>query len=446
MTGQPDRGEALTEEEIADIFYRVARNLDSPRIGALISDAERQGRRLRNRHHAFMAAGSVLTAAAVVVTLAATGVVPRIFGTPGTAAPASSASPTHGAATPRPTARSTASPRPSGSQQGLGVSPPAPSVTGQLHVVLHDALPVTYSPNLVVIGAEAPDGSVFAAFASNQNQEQPSGSVVALAGSAVYVVDGDQAVQVAENPAIPIAALAADSTYLYVGGGNQIVAYNRVTGNITQTWNVAQQVRLMAASAGRLWAVLGGVTGGQVVEINPSTGSTTTVGTDTANVTSVAAGPLGLYYVESGGETIVHVSPDGTRQQAPTNQTVNAQLSGPAAVQAVSVIGNQLLLIHDAGQGLDSSSQTYNASTLAGPATNAPGTAGSNRAISSLAGPLDLVTGESTTYKVGRYNLSTGSVIDAVTYPPELLGPLLGPYPAVFVFLPSGSGYLDRIG
>jgi len=447
MTGHPHRGETLTEEEIAGIFYRVAQGLDSPRIGTLINEAERQGRRVRHRHRAFLAAGSVLTAAAVVVALAATGVVPRIFGPTGANTPANGASPTHGATTPRPTASSTASPRPSGSQQGLGVSsPPAPSTTGPLHVVLHDPLPVPYSANLFPIGAEAPDGTVFATFVPNRSEQQQTGYPQAPAGSAVYVVDGDQAAQVAEHPSIPVAALAADDTYLYVGGGTQVLAYSRVTGGVAQTWNVAQPVRLMAASAGRLWAVVGGLTGGQVIEINPSSGSMTTVGTDTENVSSVAAGPLGLYYVESGGATIVHISPDGTRQQGPTNQTVNAQLSGPGAVQAISVIGNQLFLIHDAGQGLDSSSQTYNASTLAGPMTNAPGAADSNRVVSSLAGPVDLVTGESSTYEVGRYNLSTGAVTDAVTYPQELLGPLLGPYPAVFVFPSTGPVYLDRIG
>ncbi len=447
MTGHPYRGETLTEEEIAGIFYRVAQGLDSPRIGTLINEAERQGRRVRHRHRAFLAAGSVLTAAAVVVALAATGVVPRIFGPTGANTPANGASPTHGATTPRPTASSTASPRPSGSQQGLGVSPPpAPSTTGPLRVVLHDPFPVTYTSGTVPIGTEAPDGSVFAAFASNASVQQQTGSPLAPAGSAIYVVDGDQPVQVAEHPSIPVAALAADNTNLYVAGGNQILAYSRTTGSITETWNVAQPVRLLAASAGRVWAVLGGLSGGQVIEINPSTARATTVGTDGANVTSVAAGPQGLYYVESGGATIVHISPDGTRQQAPTSQTVNVQLSGPAAVQAISVIGGQLLLIHDAGQGLDSSSQTYNSSTLAGPQANAPGTAGNNRAIGSLAGPVDLVTGENSTYSVGRYNLSTGAVTDAVTYPPELLGPLVGPYPAVFVGASGGPFYLDRIG
>ena len=299
---------------------------------------------------------------------------------------------------------------------------------------------------LAVISTEAPNGSVFAAF----GPEQAGAVVVPPAGSAVYVVDSDQPAQVAEHPTMAMTALAADDTYLYVGGSSQIVAYSRATGALARTWNVAQPVRLMAASADRLWAVLGGLTGGQVVEINPGSGDMTTVGTDTENVESIAAGPQGIYYVQSGGATIVHISADGTRQQAPTNQTVNLQLSGPAAIQAISVIGDQVLLIHNAGQGLDSSSQTYNASTLAGPQANAPGRADSNLAISTLAGPLDLVIGENSTSssEVGRYNLSTGAVTDAVIYPPDTweVGPLLGPYPAVFVFPQSGPVYLDRIG
>lgn len=341
-----------------------------------------------------------------------------------------------------PTASAAASASP-GAAAGLT----APATTGPLRVLLHDALPVTSSPSVAAIAAEAPDGTVFAAFGSRQ-----SGAAVSPAGSPVYVVDGDQPAQIAEHPALAVTGMAADDTNLYVGGGSQIVEYTRATGAVARTWNLSQPVRLMAASAGRLWAVLGGLTGsGSVVAVNPDAAAVTTVGTDTANVLSVAAGPLGLYYVESGGATIVHISLDGTRQLAPTHQTVNQELSGPAAIQAVSVIGDQLLLVHDAGQGLDSSSQTYDASTLAGPQGSASGTAGSNHAIGSLAGPVDRVSPGSLACSgsgcVGRYNLVSGAVTDAVTYPQNTeLGLLLGPYPAVFVFPPSGPAYLDRIG
>lgn len=356
-----------------------------------------------------------------------------------------------GSAAPPSVSPQSASPVATASQQGLGVVPPAvPSASGPLHVVLHDAYPVTYSASQTppgVISAEAPDGSVFAAF----GPEQPGAAVVAPPGSAVYVVDGNQPAQVAEHATAPVTALAADDTYLYVAGSDsQIFEYNRSTGALAGTWNVAQPVRLMVASAGKLWAVLGGITGGQVVEIDPLSGRVTAVGTDTAYVESVAAGPQGIYYVESGGATIVHISPDGTRQQAPTHQAVSLQMSGPAAIQAISVIGDQVLVVHDAGQGLDSSSQTYNASTLAGPLTSAPGRANSNHAISSMAGALDLLIAENLTAssEVGRYNLSSGAVTDAVTYGAgiEGVGPLLGPYPAVFVYPANGPVYLDRIG
>jgi hypothetical protein len=345
-------------------------------------------------------------------------------------------------------ATATASPTPGASPVGVSVpAVPAPSTSGPLRVLLRDPLPVQSSDFLGVVAAEAPDGAVFAAFGPQQ-----AGTQVAPAGTPVYVVDGDEPAQVAEHPPIPLAALAADGTYLYVGGGNQIIAYARATGSVARTWTLALPVRLMAAGAGKLWAVLGGASGpGQVVEISPGSAVVTTVGTDTANVTSVAAGPLGLYYVRSGGATIVRVSPNGTRLEAPTHQAVNQQLSGPAAIQAVSVIGNQLFVVHDAGQGLDSSSQTYDAATLGGPQTSAPGTAGSNHAIGSLAGPVDRSGPGAIDCPaagcVGRYDIVTGAITDAVTFPQaDRFGPLLGPYPALVVFPPSGHVYLDRIG
>ncbi|HXW87172.1 MAG TPA: hypothetical protein VEJ42_02840 [Streptosporangiaceae bacterium] len=324
-------------------------------------------------------------------------------------------------------------------------APPAPSASGPLRVRLRDAFPVQSGAFISAIATEAPDGSVFAAFATQQSSQAP-------AGTAVYVVDGDGPVQVAEHPSIPVAALAADATYLYVGGGTQIIEYVRSTGSIARTLTLAMPVRLMAAAAGQLWAVLGSIGGpGQVAEINPGSGTVTTVGTDTADVADVAAGPLGLYYVESGGATIVRINPNGTRLQAATNQTVNQQLSGPGAIQAISVIGDQLFVTHNAGQGDDSSSQTYNATTLTGPLTNAPGTAESNQAVDTLAGPMDLSAPVASACSgqncVGRYNIATGAVTDAVTYPQSTrLGPLLGPYPAVIVFPASGRVYLERIG
>ena len=208
----------------------------------------------------------------------------------------------------------------------------------------------------------------------------------------------------------------------------------------------------LAAEDGPQLAVRRGLTGsGQVVEITPGSGSVKAVGTDTANVVNVAAGPLGLYYVESGGATIVRVNPNGTHLEAATNQTVNQQLSGPAAVQAISILGSQLFVVHNAGQGLDSSSQTYDATTLAGPQNNAPGVAGSNHAVETPAGPMDLSEPDGSACSgkgcVGRYNVASGAVTDAVTYPTSThVGVLLGPYPTVILFPSTGRVVLERIG
>jgi hypothetical protein len=108
-------------------------------------------------------------------------------------------------------------------------------------------------------------------------------------------------------------------------------------------------------------------------------------------------------------------------------------------------------VIHDAGQGMDSSSQTYDATSLAGPQGNAPGIAGSNHAVDTLAGAMDASAPDGSACSgkacVGRYNVSTGAITDAVTFPQNIhLSTLLGPYPAVIVFPTSGHVYLDRIG
>src|SRR5580658_3890399 len=88
----------------------------------------------------------------------------------------------------------------SSSQSQHAVTVPAPSATGPLHVLLHDAFPVASSISVGAIGAEAPDGSVFAAFGT-----QAAGSLEVPAGVAIYVIDGDQSPQVAEHPTIPVA-------------------------------------------------------------------------------------------------------------------------------------------------------------------------------------------------------------------------------------------------
>ena len=378
--------------------------------------------------------------AAALVSAAALLVVGCSTGGQGSGTTASTTSPA--------SAKPSASASPNSSPTAVNLAaPPAPSTSGQLRVRLRDAFPVQSSAFAIAVAAEAPDGSVFAAFGPQSN-----GSAVASANTAVYVVDGDGPVQVAEHPPIPVAALAADQTYLYAACGKQIIEYARATGSIARTVTLAAPVRLMAAAAGKLWAVLGSVAGpGQVVEISPGSGTVTTVGTDAANVVNVAAGPLGLYYVESGGATIVRVNLNGTRLESSTNQTVSQQLSGPSAIQAISVIGEPALRDPRCRAGPGLHVADLRRDDAGRPQTNAPGIAGSNHAVDTLAGPMDLSSpdGRGCSGKgcVGRYNLATGAITDAVTYPQSArLGLLLGPYPAVIVFPASGRVYLDRIG
>jgi hypothetical protein len=119
----------MTEEEIADVFDRVAQDLDFPRIEAVVSGAERRGRRLRHQHRVRLAVCSMLTAAAVIAAVATTGIVPRLSGALNSNSPATGASPTPvqtGTAIPSPTAAaptpsptSTGSPTPTGNGAGM---------------------------------------------------------------------------------------------------------------------------------------------------------------------------------------------------------------------------------------------------------------------------------------------------------------------------------------
>jgi hypothetical protein len=108
----------MTEEEIAALFDQVARDLNFPGIEAIVSEAERDGRRLRHRHTALLATGSALAAGAIVVAATATGVVPGLSGTLGFTSSAAGASPA-----------------PSGSAAGTVVSPsarPSPAATSSV--------------------------------------------------------------------------------------------------------------------------------------------------------------------------------------------------------------------------------------------------------------------------------------------------------------------------
>jgi len=54
----------------------------------------------------------------------------------------------------------------------------------------------------------------------------------------VWVIDGDGPAAIAEHVNSGVSALAADSTNLYVANYNNVIAFDRSTGNQIGEWNL----------------------------------------------------------------------------------------------------------------------------------------------------------------------------------------------------------------
>jgi hypothetical protein len=300
----------------------------------------------------------------------------------------------------------------------------SPTTTGRAFTVASDVV-VPQSSTGLVVAAEAPDGTVFGA---------TSGSDV------VWVVTRAGQPGIAEHAATGVDAVAADANFLYVAAGDQVVAYSRVNGDVVRQWplpvNTGFHVRSLTLTGSRLWADIA-VDGSSVtnappdtlVEINPSfTGllrhESVPFGTD------VAGGPLGLYYVVD-SKTIVAQFDSGATRSVPVNDPVNLQLSGPLAIQAVAVVGAQLLVRHDAGQGLDSQIVVYNAETVGGRTRQVSFEADASIVVMS-SGPVEMVSDGSQCGGTGScvydFTLGHGKEGSGTPVPP---GILLGPSPTI---------------
>jgi hypothetical protein len=118
---------------------------------------------------------------------------------------------------------------------------------------------------------------------------------------------------------------------------------------------------------------------------------------------------------------------------------VNLELSGPSAIQAIAVVSGQLLLQHDAGQGLDAVLNTYDAGSLAGP--SAPISFSAAEQLLSTPNGLFVVGNPDTGTCVAsqqtcvrRFSLSAGNVGGSLALPDDTLASTLtGPYPTVVV-------------
>jgi hypothetical protein len=286
-----------------------------------------------------------------------------------------------------------------------------------------------------VVAAQGPDGAVFVA-----------GAIAAP--QIVWVVDGTSPAGVAEHVAGPVTALAADTNNLYVGVGKSISAYSRTTGALVHTWNQTAlfgTVNQLAVAGNRVWGLYTAPDDGPpaapaaLVEIDPSLSMPVRTITGITGAFSIAAGDAGVYYVTNNSSQVVEQTNNGHTSSAPTKQTVDLQLSGPSAIQAIAVVSGRLLLQHDAGQGLDAVLNTYDASSLAGPSAPIPFSA-AEQLLSTPSGLFVVGNPDTGACSSGqqtcvrRFSLASGNVGTSVALPDDTeASTLTGPYPTVVV-------------
>jgi hypothetical protein len=282
-----------------------------------------------------------------------------------------------------------------------------------------------------VTAAESPDGAVFAA---PQDPTSPTTTVA-------WVVDGAGPAEIAEHVPSGVAALAADGTNFYVATYSNVLSYNRTSGNQDAQWNLPpvhvanssdDDLVAMTAAAG---AVFVSITQGDTVRvysINPAssagprllvTGLGDVVGSD------------GSIYYESTDHRLSVRRPNGATVTGPALADAPTQLGG--GVQYVdAVAGGTVWVDEPAGQGLDATYTTYDASTLAEVAsfsgsvtTTVVDTSAGALALEPAGGatcpPPAANTPSSCVYRIDPQ----GAVANALGVGPAVL--LIGPAPAV---------------
>jgi hypothetical protein len=330
--------------------------------------------------------------------------------------------------------------------QAASARPVAPAHAA-LHVTATVPIPGAVG-HLGYVTAEASNGDVFIAVPKTSTTD------------AIEVIVGSHAPKVVATVPAGTVGIAVSPTQFFVAGRRAISSFDRTTDAFIRTWVVKVPATLGGAKPGvfggilrygdgRLWAL--GSTGGgkEVVEINPASASITVVGSG-KNVFDLAVGPRGVYFVHTGGHTLVRVAANGTKVTKPTHEAVSETLSGPAALQVIAVNGNTLLISHDAGQGLDAGLLRYNATTLAR-LSEAGTSVFHTDVVPTVVGDLVLfnqTTGEGCSTKAHPVCIAPISTTTAKTGPGvalptgSALSVLHGPFPAVIVRHGSGSELL----
>jgi hypothetical protein len=236
----------------------------------------------------------------------------------------------------------------------------APAHLGALHVASSARIPHANGTHRLVT-AEASNGDVAIAVPRTATTDE------------IEVAKGGHKPKLFATVPHGTVAMAFSNTELFVAGRHAMSSFKRSTGAFLTTWQIRvskDQAEGAAGSAmvygdGVIWAVgTGESLGRQVFEIKPNSAGNLISAGSGKNVFSIAAGPRGVFFVESGGHTLVRVTAAGTGTLAKTHEKVSEMLSGPAAMQAIAVDGATLLVAHDYGQGLDAGIVRYNTKTL----------------------------------------------------------------------------------
>ena len=211
-----------------------------------------------------------------------------------------------------------------------------------------------------VTAAESPDGAVFAA---PQDPTSPSPSVA-------WVVDGNGPAAIAEHVPTGIAALAADGTNFYAATYSDVFAYNRASGNQDGQWTMptvsaanssdADLVALAAAGG----AVFVSVTQGNTVSVYRIDPARRPRRTCSCAASATPSGPTAPSTTSAPTTTwprCTRTAPPPSARCWPTRPTASG-----GGVQYVDVVaGGAVWVSEPAGQGLDATYTTYDASTLA---------------------------------------------------------------------------------
>ncbi len=283
-----------------------------------------------------------------------------------------------------------------------------------------------------IASAEGPDGAVFVAA---QDPASPAPGVV-------WVIDGQGPAAVAEHTQAGVAALAADTSNLYVATYADVTAYDRTTGGQSGHWflpavNAANasndDLVSMAAAGGEVFVL---ITQGNLVTVYRINPSSSAKPSQVVQGLGAVVGSDGTVYYERADHHLVALSSSGAATVGPVLADAPNGLGG--GVQYLNTVaGGAVWVDEPAGQGLDQEWATYNDTSLQQVATFG-GTDGESYA-DTAAGPLVLASpdvrsgcvqgaNQAGTWCVSRTDLH-GVMTEPLSFPNAV--DLIGPQPVV---------------